>query len=114
MTFGQAIILGIVQGLPEFLPVSSSGHLAIMKNLLHMNVDTGILFDILLHVATLVAVCAVMYRDIIKLITEFFAIVRDIALNIGFFFKNLSGGRKEPYYEIMSTSYRRFVVLVIV
>lgn len=114
MTFGQAIVLGIVQGLTEFLPVSSSGHLALMKNLLHMNVDTGVLYDVLLHVATLVAICVVMHKDIIKLITEFIGIVRDVALNIVFFFKNLSGSKKEPYYQIMSTPYRRFVVLIII
>jgi len=114
MTFGQTIILAIVQGLTEFLPVSSSGHLALMKNVLHMNVETGVLYDVLLHVATLAAVCVVMHKDIVKLIVEFIGIVRDVALNISIFFKNLAGGKKEPYYQVMSTPYRRFVVMIIV
>lgn len=114
MTFGQTIILAIVQGLTEFLPVSSSGHLALMKNLLHMNVETGVLYDVLLHVATLAAVCVVMHKDILKLIVEFFGIVKDVVLNIGIFFKNLSSGNKEQYYQVMSTPYRRFVVMIIV
>ena len=115
MTFIQAIILGIVQGLTEFLPVSSSGHLAIMKNLLHLNLETGVLYDVLLHVATLVAVCIVMHKDIIKLVVEFISIVKDIFTNIAIYFENLSSGKKkEQYISIMSTSYRRFVVMIIV
>ena len=114
MTFVQAIILGIVQGLTEFLPVSSSGHLAIMKNLLRMNVDTGVLYDVLLHVATLIAVCIVMRKDIIKLITEFFAIVKDVFMNLVIFVRNISSGEKDYYNSIITTSYRKFVVMIIV
>ena len=114
MTFIQAIILGIVQGLTEFLPVSSSGHLAIMKNLLHMNLDTGVLYDVLLHVATLIAVCIVMHKDIIKLIMEFISIVRDAFTNLMIFIENISSKNKQKYITIMSTSYRRFVILIIV
>ncbi|MDO5479404.1 MAG: undecaprenyl-diphosphate phosphatase [Clostridia bacterium] len=72
-------ILGLVQGLTEFLPVSSSGHLAIFKNLLDEGFgDLGLTYDILLHLATLFAVFAVYYKDIWSLITGFFALVRDI------------------------------------
>ena len=41
MTFLEAFIMGLIQGLTEFLPVSSSGHLAIFKNIFHVNTDTG-------------------------------------------------------------------------
>jgi len=114
MTFIQAIILGIIQGLTEFLPVSSSGHLAIMKNLLHMNVETGILYDVLLHVATLVAVVIVMYKDILKLIVEFVGIVKDLFENLILFFKGSAGGGNVKYNQVISSSYRKFVLLVIV
>ena len=56
MTILQSIFLGIVQGLTEFLPVSSSGHLAIMQNILHIDTGNSILFDILLHLGTLLVV----------------------------------------------------------
>ena len=46
MSLLQAIIMGIIQGVTEFLPVSSSGHLAIFKILFHMETDTGLLFDV--------------------------------------------------------------------
>lgn len=114
MSIFKAIILGIVQGLTEFLPVSSSGHLAIMKNLLHVETDTGILFDVLLHCATLIAVFIVMYRDIIKLIVDFFGIVRDTFINIGRFFSNLTAVHKKPYIVLASTSYRKFVIMLII
>ena len=67
MTLVQAIFMGIIQGLTEFLPVSSSGHLALFKILFGVETDTGMLFDVLLHVGTLVAICTVYYRDIAKL-----------------------------------------------
>ena len=68
MEIWQAVVLGLVQGLTEFLPVSSSGHLTFVQRL--MGVDLGgmdLLFDIMLHVGTLVAVCAVFWRDILDL-----------------------------------------------
>ena len=62
----KSIILGIVQGLTEFLPISSSGHLAIMHKYLNFDVEQmGIFFDIVLHLATLLAVI-IFYRDTIK------------------------------------------------
>ncbi len=66
MTLLQAVLMGIIQGLTEFLPVSSSGHLALFKILFHVETDTGMLFDVLLHVGTLIAICAVYYKDIVQ------------------------------------------------
>lgn len=114
MSILQAVILGLVQGLTEFLPVSSSGHLAIMQNLLGVNTDTGALFDVLLHFATLLAIFAVLYRDIIKLVVDFFGIVRDSCINIGRFFSNFSAIQKKPYIQLASTSYRKFVIMLLV
>lgn len=114
MTIVQAIILGVIQGLTEFLPVSSSGHLAIMKNLLHMDLETGALYDVLLHVATLVAICIVMRKDILKLIAEFFSIVRDVFTNFLIFIDRITHKDDQYYIKIMSSAYRRFVVLIIV
>lgn len=59
MSMVQSVIMGLIQGLTEFLPVSSSGHLALFKILFNVNTDTGLLFDIMLHVGTLLAVCIV-------------------------------------------------------
>lgn len=114
MTIVQAIILGVIQGLTEFLPVSSSGHLAIMKNILRMDLETGALYDVLLHVATLVAICIVMRKDIVKLILEFISIVRDVFTNFLIFIDRITHKDDQYYIKIMSSAYRRFVVLIIV
>lgn len=114
MSLLQAILMGIIQGLTEFLPVSSSGHLAIFKILFGVETDTGILFDVLLHVGTLVAICVVYYKDIWKLIVEGCCIIRDSAVNVVLFFKNRTSGEREPYRRIVNSSYRKFVMLVIV
>ena len=80
MTYLQSIVLGLVQGLTEFLPVSSSGHLAILKNLFggEFFESGGIAFDIMLHLGTLLAVFAVYYKDICRLIKEFISLIRDL------------------------------------
>ena len=68
MTIVQAILLGAIQGVAEFLPISSSGHLAIAEYFLGQT-EVPIIFDILLHIATLGAVCIVFYRTIWRLLT---------------------------------------------
>ena len=66
MNLLQAIILGIVQGLTEFLPVSSSGHLTLVSAL--MDLPSDILFTVVVHVATLLAVVIAFRSDIVKLV----------------------------------------------
>lgn len=114
MSLLQAIIMGIIQGLTEFLPVSSSGHLALFKILFGVETDTGMLFDVLLHVGTLIAICIVYYKDIWKLIVEGCCIVRDAVINVIVFVKNKTKREHEPYRRIVNSSYRKFVMLVIV
>ena len=82
MSLLQAILMGIIQGLTEFLPVSSSGHLAIFKILFGVDTDTGLLFDVLLHIGTLAAICIVYYKDVLKMIVEGIGIIRDCFINL--------------------------------
>ena len=114
MSLLESIIMGIIQGATEFLPVSSSGHLAIFKNMFHVNTDTGIMFDILLHFGTLVAIFIVYWKDIVELIVEGFTIIGLACCNVGRFFANLFSKEKKPYRKIIETEYRKFVMLVIV
>jgi undecaprenyl-diphosphatase len=70
MTYSMAVILGIVQGLTEFLPVSSSAHLVIVEYLMGMrNASENITFDILLHLATVVAVIWFYRKDLVAILT---------------------------------------------
>ena len=81
MTWLSAVLLGLIQGVAEFLPVSSSGHLAIAENLLNMSGASEVpeFFDVLLHLGTLIAVFAAYWEEIRDMITEFFCGIRDLA-----------------------------------
>ncbi len=81
MSIFSAIILGVIQGVAEFLPISSSGHLAIAQNLFGIKLEgsTDGTFDILLHLGTLFAVFVAYWPDIVDMIKEFFLGIRDIA-----------------------------------
>lgn len=116
MSLSQAILMGIIQGATEFLPVSSSGHLAIFKNIFGVETDTGILFDILLHFGTLVAIFIVYWADIKKLVIEGLKIVGDCCVNLVNFIKNKTSKEEQiyPYRKIVCTAYRKFVMLILV
>lgn len=72
MTIWIAIFLGVLQGLTEFLPVSSSGHLVLFQKIFGMNVDC-LMFDIVVHLGTLVAVVIVYHKSIWDIITHPFS-----------------------------------------
>ena len=78
MTFLQSILLGLIQGVAEFLPISSSGHLAIAQNLLHINAEVPAFYDVLLHLGTLVAVFVAYWQDICDMVREFFCGIGDL------------------------------------
>ncbi len=71
----QAAILGVVQGLTEFLPVSSSGHLVLFENLFHFDPETPemLLFDLIIHAATLMAIFIVFRKSIAALVVNLLA-----------------------------------------
>jgi len=71
MNLWQAVVLGIVQGLTEFLPISSSGHLAIAEGLLGLP-PGDLTYEVILHLATLVAVCLVFRRRLWKMVRAVF------------------------------------------
>ena len=78
MTYLSSFLLGLVQGLAEFLPVSSSGHLSIAQNLLGLNTEIPEFFDVLLHLGTLVAVFVAYWRDICDMVAELIHGVGDL------------------------------------
>ena len=78
MTILDAVIQGVVQGLTEFLPVSSSGHLAITQHILGVSGESNLFFDVMLHIGTLVAVIVFYHKLIGSLIVEFFRMLKDI------------------------------------
>lgn len=114
MTLLNAILLGIIQGLAEFLPISSSGHLAIFENIFKVQ-NAGMVFDIMLHLGTLIAIFVAFWKDICKLFIEGIMIFRDCLINATRFFLNfMTKDNKKEYIKIVSSSYRKFVMLIIV
>lgn len=96
MSLWFAILLGLVQGLTEFLPVSSSGHLVLAQTLLGGDVEADfMLFNVLLHFGTLLSVIVAFWKDIKELFLEFFGWVRD-----GF--------------KINGHPYRRFIIMILI
>ncbi len=97
MTIFNAFILGLVQGLSEFLPISSSGHLAILGKVMGIDAEASSLlsFNILLHIATLVAVFIAFKKDIYELICAFFSMIGDVFKGKGL---KLS---KNPYRKLI-------------
>ena len=69
----QAILLGIVQGITEFLPVSSSGHLQIAKELLGVELENNITFDVTLHAATVLSTIVVLWQELWRLVKGCFS-----------------------------------------
>ena len=93
MSIIKAIILGIVQGITEFLPISSSGHLSLFQHFLNVDGEGSLLFSVLLHLGTLIAVFIVFHKTIFELITDAFALVKDIFTG-KFKYKQLQGKKK--------------------
>ena len=77
MTYFMSAVLGLVQGVAEFLPISSSGHLTLFQYFFGME-EPDQLFNVLLHFATLLAVCVAYWRDIWEMIVEFFGFFGDL------------------------------------
>lgn len=97
MSLFESIILGLVQGVAEFLPISSSGHLALLQNLFQIQAPD--FYDVLLHFGTLIAVFIYYRHDIVEMILEFFRGCRAIAV--------------PSYREEQVPPARRLVLLVI-
>jgi len=72
MNYLDAILLGIVQGLTEFLPVSSSGHIELGKAILQVNAENNLAFTLLLHLATVLSTIVVFRKEILRLLIGLF------------------------------------------
>lgn len=85
MNYLMSILMGFIQGVAEFLPISSSGHLTLFQAFFGMEnmEETHMFFTVLLHFGTLISVCIVYWRDIIDMIREFFLGIRALAVRDG-------------------------------
>ncbi|MGH3088656.1 MAG: undecaprenyl-diphosphatase UppP [Rubrobacteraceae bacterium] len=97
LEFIQAVILGVVQGLTEFLPVSSSGHLVLGQHFFGLSEEQfGLAFDVALHLGTLLAVVAFFWRDLVRLA---YAFVRSLSRR-----RNFSDPDQKVAYLIIAST----------
>ena len=99
----KALLLGIVQGVAEFLPISSSGHLSLLSNLFKVETETAGLFSAMLHIGTLVAILLMFYKPIYELFEEFILCVKDLLSGkFTFNFKKMSTTRRMLFMFVIS------------
>lgn len=110
MSFFQGLFLGVIQGLAEFLPVSSSGHLSLFQHLFGLDPNNNLFITVMMHLGTLAAVFIVYYKVIWKLVKEFVFSVRDICTG-QFSFKGMNHYRRMMVMILISTLLLVFMVL---
>lgn len=114
MSVLQAILLGIVQGITEFLPVSSFGHMAAIENAMDITRDTAVLFEVLLHVGTLFAVLFVFREDIRRILEELLGMALDLIGNANIYFHNRRTGENLHYARVVHGTYRKFTAVMLI
>lgn len=98
----SAVIQAVVQGLTEFLPVSSSGHLSLIQHFTGTDPESNHIMTVVLHLGTLVAVFIAFRTDIRDMIREFFLTIRDIAAS-KYSWKKMNPSRRMMFMVIIST-----------
>lgn len=106
------ILLAIVQGITEFLPVSSFGHLCFLQNILGMDHGPGVLLEVMLHLGTLAAVFMTFQKDIRRLFVESIEMFMDLIGNASLYIHNRRTGDHLRYTKIICNVYRKFAVLL--
>ncbi len=114
MSVIHAIILGILQGITEFLPVSSFGHLCTVQRLLGGTRGSGVLFEVMLHIGTMAALILFFRKDIKKIGIELIGMILDLIGNANIFFYNRRTGKNLTYAKIVSGTYRKLTALLFV
>lgn len=114
MNYFQAILLGLVQGITEFLPISSSGHLTLFAGVFHLHIEQPLLFDVLVHFGTLVAVVIAFRMDFLHMFWEIIRMWRDIRNNFHIFIYNkFHENNEKSYTKILYNNYRKLVAMLI-
>ena len=113
MTFGQSVLIGLIQGITDFLPISSLGHKAVFQQFFRVNLEADGLYGAMLGMGALVTICLVFYKEIWKILLEVVDIIIDSFGNCIIFFKNFSH-EKTPYNKIVKTAYRRWIMMILI
>ncbi len=108
----KAVILGAVQGISEFFPISSSGHLTLLGNL--MGVQMDLTFTILLHLGTLLSVVLYFHREALRCLGELIGFFRDIWYNLQQFAEYRGAPEGPAYRKLVVGPYRKITLMMLV
>ena len=110
----KAILLGLIQGLTEFTPLGGTGHLILFKELLNVQNDTSVYFEVFLHVATLLAVVIAFWQDIVNMFREFGDMCMRIFANLLVFISKRKGDTRYTYFKVVNTSYKKLILMLLI
>lgn len=108
------ILLAVVQAVTEFLPVSSTGHLCILEQLLGMDHGTGLLLEAMLHLGTAGAIIFLFRKELKKIGLELLGMFMDIVGNLNLYIHNKRTGADLNYARIVTGTYRKFAALLVI
>lgn len=114
MEIFREILLGIVQGITGFLPVSSSGHLILLSRMFGMDSSYLSFFLCLLKISSLLAVIIILFKDIMKLVIGAFQLIQDVFSNIVIFFRKRFVRERDGYFVLDTNPYKRMVLMLVV
>ena len=109
----EAILLGMIQGILEFLPVSSLGHLTILERMMGFPATSDVLFEAFLHMGTLVAVLLVFWRDVQTLPGEFFSVFLTGMGNLRIYLSNRRRNDPLPYQKTVTGLSEKLTVMLL-
>ena len=108
------ILLAIIQAVTEFLPVSSTGHLCVLEQLLGMDHGTGLLLEAMLHLGTAGAIIFLFRKELKKTGLELVGMFMDILGNVNLYIYNRRTGESLGYARIVTGTYRKFGALLVI
>ena len=114
MNIIQAALLGLVQGITEFFPISSSGHLTLVGDFLGAEGSSNLMFMIMLHLGTLFSVLTVFHKDVHRILAEYCGMAGDILFNLKLHFRDPLHRSGVRYRRIVNDSYRKFAAMLLV
>ncbi len=114
MNIIQAALLGLVQGITEFFPISSSGHLTLVGDFLGAEGSSNLMFMIMLHLGTLFSVLTVFHKDVHRILAEYCGMAGDILFNLKLHFRDPLHRSGVRYRRIVNGSYRKFAAMLLV
>lgn len=113
MSIIKAIFLGLIHGITEIMPVGSSGHI-ILFNEMFNNTKMDLYYDIMLHLATVIAVIVAFREDVVNMFLEFLDMLKRIFANVLVFIARKKGNTRYTYVRVINTAYKKLVIMMLI